>query len=104
MSWLFIILAGMLEVVVVIGVRLISKKKYCVGIITYLSAFAISLTILHYGMDGVDISIAYAAYTGIGVIGTVITGILLWGESRNFSKFIYIALIIMSIAALKAAN
>lgn len=104
MAWLFTILAGLFEVLVVVGICMISIKKLFWGITLYLSSFIISLYFLHLAMRQIDMSIAYSAYTGIGVIGTVITGIIFWGESRRIMKFVYIAVIMAAIFVLKLAN
>lgn len=104
MSWLYILLAGLGEIVVVWGVRLVSEKKYLWGGLVYLSSFALSLWLLRLGMANVDMSVAYAAYTGIGVIGTVCSGIIFWHESRRPQKFIYIFIIMLCIFALKLSS
>lgn len=101
MSWLFITLAGICEVIVVLGAKLIVNNKYIVGILTYIISFSISLFLLYIGMKGINISVAYAAYTGIGVVGTVIIGIVFLGENKSLLKLIYTFIITCSVISLK---
>ncbi|NHC61913.1 DMT family transporter [Paenalcaligenes suwonensis] len=101
MSWLFLVLAGLLEIFVVAGIRDMVCKRYRRGAVVYGLGLSSSLYFLYLSMRTIDVSIAYTAYTGIGVIGTVVSGIILWGDKGGARKFFYLLLIIASIVALK---
>ena len=55
-------------------------------------------------MKSVDASVAYAAYTGIGVMGTVLSGILFWGERKSRKKIVCVFLITCSVIMLKMSG
>lgn len=104
MSWIFVILAGLLEIFVVSGIRMLAYKKYFYGIITYIFSLSTSIYFLHLSMKTIDASVAYAAYTGIGVIGTVLSGILFWSESKSIKKIVCIFFITCSVIMLKMSG
>ena len=104
MSWIFIVLAGLLEVLVVLGIRMLALKKYFHGIVLYGMALSTSIYFLHLAMKSVDASVAYAAYTGIGVMGTVLSGILFWGERKSRKKIVCVFLITCSVIMLKMSD
>ena len=104
MSWIFIVLAGLLEVLVVLGIRMLALKKYFHGIILYGMALSTSIYFLHLAMKSVDATVAYAAYTGIGVMGTVLSGILFWGERKSRKKIVCVFLITCSVIMLKMSG
>lgn len=104
MSWLFIVLAGLLEVFVVVGIRQFTVKKYKSGVLIYTASLTSSLYFLHLAMKSVDMSVAYAAYTGIGIVGAALCGMLLWGDKKSIQKCLYIIVIIFSVAVLKVAG
>ncbi|CAK7021529.1 DMT family transporter [Kerstersia gyiorum] len=104
MNWFYLLLAGLLEIFVVAGIRDMSMKRYARGMVVYALGISTSLSFLYLAMRSIDVSVAYTAYTGIGVIGTVLAGILLWGDSAGLRKFFYLTLIVASIVVLKLAG
>jgi quaternary ammonium compound-resistance protein SugE len=60
-----------------------------------------SIVLLYVAMRDLPLGTAYAVWTGIGAVGTVIAGILLFGESADFVRLGCIALILAGIAGLK---
>ena len=104
MSWLFLILAGLLEVFVVKSIRDMVHKQYATGIPLYIVAISSSLYLLFLAMREIDISIAYAVYTGMGVVGTVMMGMFLWGEQKSLEKVSYVGLILVGVVSLKLFN
>ncbi|EAQ5803286.1 hypothetical protein QHJ03_004025 [Salmonella enterica] len=101
MSWFFLIAAGLLEIIVVIGIRNLALGKYSIGVPSYILGICSSLYCLYLSMQYIDVSIAYAAYTGIGVIGTVAFGMLFWQESRSKRKLTCLFFIVISLVCLK---
>ncbi|CAM4257898.1 DMT family transporter [Kerstersia similis] len=104
MNWVYLLLAGLLEIFVVAGIRDMALKRYARGIVVYALGISTSLSFLYLAMRSIDMSVAYTAYTGIGVIGTVLAGILFWGDKSGARKFIYLALIVGGIVVLKLAG
>ncbi|GAB1255438.1 DMT family transporter [Desulfovibrio falkowii] len=104
MSWVYLVMAGLLEIVVVAGVRDIAFRRYARGFVIYGLGLTSSLFFLYLALRQIDVSIAYTSYTGIGVIGTVASGLLFWGEKRSFRKACYVGLIVAAIVALKISG
>ena len=104
MSWIYLILAGLLEIAVVAGVRDIAFKRYGRGIAVYAAGLSASLFFLYLAMRQIDVSIAYTSYTGIGVVGTVVSGILFWGEKKSVRKALSVFLFIAAVMALKVSD
>ncbi|WP_312670262.1 SMR family transporter [Pseudescherichia sp.] len=100
-GWFYLILAGLFEIFVVSGIRNFALKKYGSGFIFYTVGIVLSIYLLHLGMETMDASIAYSVYTGIGVAGSISTGMLLWGDKKSLRKLFYMLLLIVSVTGLK---
>ncbi|MBZ7941881.1 DMT family transporter [Campylobacter molothri] len=101
MTWIFLIIAGICEI---IGVIIMKKyvnthaKKYLLALIM---CFMCSFMSLSLSMQSIAMSIAYAIWTGIGAVGSVVVGVVLFKESKNFLKLFFILVILVSTIALK---
>ncbi|MBZ7952244.1 DMT family transporter [Campylobacter molothri] len=102
MAWIFLIIAGICEI---IGVIIMKKyvnnthaKKYLLALIV---CFMCSFMSLSLSMQSIAMSIAYAIWTGIGAVGSVVVGVVLFKESKNFLKLFFILVILVSTIALK---
>jgi quaternary ammonium compound-resistance protein SugE len=104
MNWVILILAGLFE----IGfTTCLSKAKATTGntSVMWLIGFFISLTLSMYGLykatQTLQLGTAYAVWTGIGAVGTVIIGILFFKEPADFWRLFFIVTLIGSIVGLK---
>jgi len=66
-------------------------------------AMAISLGLLGLAMKELPLGTAYAIWTGVGAVGTVIAGIILFGESMALVRLVSVALIIAGLVGLKVS-
>ncbi len=101
MAWFILFIAGLLEVVWAIGLKYtdnFSRLWPSVGTVT---AMAASVWLLSLAMKTLPVGTAYAVWTGIGAVGTVIMGIILFGDAATVTRLICIGLIIAGIAGLK---
>ncbi len=104
MNWLLLVIAGLFEVGWAIGLR------YTDGFTrlwpTVWTAFAIvsSMVLLGIAMRSLPAGTAYAVWTGIGTVGTVILGIVLLGEPATVARVACIALILAGIIGLKVLS
>ena len=64
----------------------------------------ISLWLLGIAMKSLPVGTAYAVWVGVGAVGTVVLGIVLFGEPVNIARLISIVLIIAGIVGLKLAT
>ena len=65
---------------------------------------AISMLLLYKATQTLPIGTAYAVWTGIGAVGTVLVGILFFKEPADFWRLFFITLLIGSIVELKAVS
>ncbi len=105
MPWLFLILAGMCEMVWPLGFKYthgFSKHYWAIGgtfSIMVLSLYLMSLATK--GSNGIHVGTAYAVWTGLGAAGTAVLGILLFNEPRDFMRIVCIGMIIGGAVGLK---
>ncbi|RSD29223.1 quaternary ammonium compound efflux SMR transporter SugE [Mesobacillus subterraneus] len=104
MAWVFLIVAGIFEVVWAIGLKYTEGfTKLFPSIITVVG-MAISFYFLSMAIKTLPIGTAYAIWTGIGAAGAVILGIILFGEPRNFLRLLFVGFILVGIIGLKATS
>jgi|GEM_PF-78311 quaternary ammonium compound-resistance protein SugE len=104
MNWVILFVAGLLEIVWAIGLKYtegFTKLWPTVGTICSLVA---SFLLLGLAMKTLPVGTAYAIWVGIGVVGTALLGILLFGEPVTVLKLVSLALICMGIIGLTIAN
>ncbi len=101
MGWLYLILAGAFEVVGVTGLNQIHRRKHIVSYVHFMSGFILSFYFLSLAMRTLPMGSAYAIWTGIGTIGSVGIGMLFYGESKEWKRMLFIALVLVSAIGLK---
>jgi|SRR5689334_3487351 len=99
MSWLVLFTAGLFEIAWAVGLKAAHGRPLIIAA-TVFSMFA-SVALLYVAMRDLPLGTAYAVWTGIGAVGTVLAGIVLFGESADFVRLVCIALILAGIAGLK---
>jgi quaternary ammonium compound-resistance protein SugE len=101
MPWLYLILAGVFEIVWVVSL------KYTVGFTrlwpSLLTIFtgATSLVLLAQAVKTLPIGTAYAVWTSVGTVGAALLGMLLFGEPRDWPRLMCLALIVIGVVGLK---
>jgi quaternary ammonium compound-resistance protein SugE len=107
MSWIILIIAGLFEVAFA---GCLGKAKESVGNETYfwyagfLVSLFISMSLLIKATQELPIGTAYAVWTGIGAVGTVLIGIFVFKEPATFWRIFFIFTLIGSIIGLKAVS
>ena len=104
MSWLLLILAGLFEIGWAIGLKYTEGFTRLWPSIGTALAMIVSLELLGIAMKSLPVGTAYAVWVGIGAVGTVILGIVLFGEPANTLRLVSVALIIGGIVGLKLAT
>ncbi|MDG4658455.1 multidrug efflux SMR transporter [Ectobacillus antri] len=104
MAWLFLILAGVFEVVGVTGMNLVNKLRNLKSYLILTVGFALSFSCLALAMKALPMGLSYAVWTGIGTVGGTIVGMLFYGESKNWKRLSFIALIIVAVIGLKLTS
>ena len=101
MNWILLIIAGLLEVGWAIGLKYSEGFTRLWPSVFTVVTMALSVFLLAVAMRSLPVGTAYAVWTGIGAVGTVILGIVLFGESASFARLACVGLIIAGIAGLK---
>ena len=101
MPWLVLLLAGLLEVGWAVGLKFTNGfTKPIPTALTVLSMVA-SLGLLGLALRSLPLGTAYAVWTGVGTVGTVILGIAIFGESADPIRLACILMIVAGIVGLK---
>lgn len=105
MSWLFIIIAGLGETSGVVMMNEWHRRRHWGAIVGLLLSFGFSLSFLSLGIRDIPLGTAYAVWTGIGTVGGTVggtlVGMLFYGESRDWKRILFIALILAAAVGLK---
>ena len=101
MAWLWLVLAGALEVVWAIGLKYTDGFSRLGPSLGTVAAMIVSLTFLGLALKDLPVGTAYAVWTGIGAVGTVILGIVLFGEPATALRLGCVGLIVAGIVGLK---
>lgn len=104
MMWLILVVAGLFEIAWAIGLKYTEGfTRFWPSVGTGL-AMLISVVLLGYAIRVLPVGTAYAVWTGIGAAGTVILGIVLFGEPLTAGRLFCVALIIAGIVGLKMTH
>jgi quaternary ammonium compound-resistance protein SugE len=103
MSWIILFFAGLFEVGWAVGLKYTDGFSRPLPTALTITAMAISLGLLGLAMKELPLGTAYAIWTGVGAVGTVIAGIILFGESMALFRLVSVALIIAGLIGLKVS-
>lgn len=102
-TWLWLILAGLLEIVWAVGLKYTEGfTRLWPSVVTVLAIVA-SLGLLGLAMKSLPVGTAYAVWMGIGAAGTVVVGIFLFNEPTSLLRLVSVGLILAGVAGLKLA-
>jgi quaternary ammonium compound-resistance protein SugE len=104
MSWLVLILAGLFEVGWAIGLKYTEGFTRLWPTVGTSGAMVISMGLLGVAIKDLPVGTAYAVWTGVGAVGTVVLGIFLLGEPASPGRLLSVALIIAGIVGLKLVD
>jgi len=103
MAWILLTLAGLFEIGWAIGLKYTEGFTRPMPTILTATAMVISVVLLGLAVRSLPVGTAYAVWTGIGTVGTVILGIVLFAEPASALRLGCIAMIIAGIVGLKVA-
>ncbi len=101
MAWIYLFIAGIFEVVWAIALKYSHGFTKLIPSLITLGGMAISFYLLSIATKTLPIGTAYAIWTGIGALGTVLLGILFLNEPVNFLRIVFLFLILVGIIGLK---
>jgi quaternary ammonium compound-resistance protein SugE len=107
MNWILLIIAGLFEVGFA---TCLGKAKETSGSssirwrVGFFACLTVSMYLLYKVTQTLPIGTAYAVWTGIGAVGTVLVGIFIFKEPADFWRVFFIVTLITSIVGLKAVS
>jgi len=104
MSWIILFFAGLFEIGWAVGLKYPEGFPRLLPTSLTVAAMAISVGLLGLAMKSLPLGTAYAIWTGIGAVGTVIAGIILFGESVSLFRLGSVLLICTGLVGLKLSH
>ncbi|QEL16969.1 quaternary ammonium compound efflux SMR transporter SugE [Limnoglobus roseus] len=104
MAWVYLFTAGLFEVAWAVALKRSEGFTKFWPSAAFVAAMAVSLILLGVALRSLPLGTAYAIWTGVGAVGTVILGITLFGESASAARLACVGLIVAGIIGLKLVS
>lgn len=104
MAWVFLVLSGLAEVGGVTSMKLSNGFRNWKGTVSAIVFGIFSFYLLSRALEGIPLSTGYGIWTGIGSVGSVLLGMIFFGDSRNWKKLLFVGLIIIGVIGLKTTG
>jgi len=104
MSWILLFVAGLFEIGWAIGLKYTHGFTRLWPSVGTALSMLVSVVLLGLAMRDLPVGTAYAVWTGIGAVGTVILGIALFNDPANAARLICVGLIVAGILGLKLTS
>lgn len=101
MHWLFVLLAGFIEIFWVMGLKIADSPLDWIFVI---GLIVLSFYLLITANKTIPVGTTYAVFTGIGTAGVIIVGILFFNEPFSITKLIFILFIVVGVLGLKLSS
>ncbi|MED4727900.1 Multidrug resistance protein YkkD [compost metagenome] len=101
MAWVYLILAGIFEMVGVAMINKLHRDRNWQALVLLLAGFGASFLFLALAMETLPMGTAYAVWTGIGASGGAILGMVWYGESKEWRRVLFIAVVLGAAIGLK---
>lgn len=104
MGWMLVLLAGMSEVVGVVGLKTYTNRKSFKFALMYVGGFILSFALLYGSLRYLQLSVAYAVWGGIGTAGGILVNMLFFGEGRSALRIVSLCAVVVGVVGLKALS
>lgn len=104
MAWFYLIMAGLFEVGFTTTLKLSENFSNRGWAALFIISITLSFYFLNKAIEIIPLGTAYAVWTGIGAVGTVLVGIVLFREPSDFWRMFFIFVLIGSIIGLKVVS
>lgn len=101
MAWLYLLIAGVFEIVWAVGIKYCDGLKITLPLVLVIIAMSFSMIFLGLATKTIPMSIAYAIWTGIGIVGVFIYGLLIFKDPISTNSIIFVGMILTGIIGLK---
>ena len=104
MAWVFLFFAGLFEIGWAMGLKQTEGFTRLVPSLLTAASMIVSLGLLGLALKTLPLGTAYAIWTGIGTVGTVVVGMMIYGEPASTVRLGCVALIVTGIVGLKLVS
>lgn len=104
MAWLLLFIAGIFEIGWAIGMKYTHGFTKLIPSVLTLVSMILSVYLLSLATKQIPIGTAYAVWTGIGIAGTSILGVIIFNEPVEVLKVVFILMILVAIVGLKVIS
>ena len=100
MKWLYLLLAGVLEITWAVAMKKTEGFTILIPSIITVVGYIASAVFLSLALKQLPLGTSYAIWTGMGIVGTTVLGVLLFNEKMTVPQVFCVALIVVGIAGL----
>ncbi|ULL18327.1 QacE family quaternary ammonium compound efflux SMR transporter [Paenibacillus sp. H1-7] len=104
MPWVYLVLAGIFEMFGVTTINKLNQERNFQSLALMLGAFGASFLFLALAMKSLPMGTAYAVWTGIGASGGAILSMVLYRESKDIKRILFIAMVLVAAVGLKLVS
>ncbi|WP_044210503.1 multidrug efflux SMR transporter [Flammeovirga sp. OC4] len=104
MGWIYLLLSGLFEVAFTTSMKMSEGFSNWKGIVGFFVFGALSFGLLLKSMQSIEMGTAYAVWAGIGASGTILMGFVLFDNPFNWSKLLFLSLIVIGIIGIKLSH
>ena len=106
MAWIYLFLAGLFEMGWPLGFKLaaLCPRHHFLYLTLSVISMGVSGLLLYWAQKSIPMGTAYLVWTGIGGIGTVLLGILLFHDAVPFWRMFFLLLVLIGIVGLKLVH
>lgn len=103
MAWTMLLLGGLFEVAFTTALRFVDGFRNVAWTLAFLAAAGCSMVLLGLAARTIPMGTAYVVWGGVGAVGTVIVGLIWFGEPAGTVRLALIATIVTAIGLLRWA-
>jgi len=101
MAWFYLFVAGIFEIFWAVGIKYCDGFKITIPLILVIISMTLSIIFLGLATKTIPMSIAYAVWTGIGIIGVFTYGLFILKDPISVKNIIFVGMILIGIVGLK---
>ncbi|MEU1590000.1 SMR family transporter [Micromonospora sp. NPDC005710] len=101
MAWLVLVISGLLETAWAIALDRSAGFSRLVPSVVFVVTLLLSMAGLSYALRDIPVGTGYAAWVGIGAVGTALVGMLALGESASLPRILCLLLVVAGVIGLK---
>lgn len=105
MAWVYLLLAGVMEIGWPVGLKLAQTPGWrWQGILLAIFFMTVSGGLLFLAQKSIPMGTAYAVWTGIGAIGAFVVGVVFYGDATSFWRWLGVVLIVSGVVVMKLTS